>query len=69
MVFNDYIGENEDRAPIYLTAIDIIDIDGDGILEIFIDLYGYEQGGHVAIYKYMKNKVYGETNYRTSMLP
>lgn len=72
IIFNDY--RTVDYAdpsdpPLYLKAIDLIDIDNDGIIEILIDLYGYEQGGRVAIYKYEDNQVQGQTNHVTNILP
>jgi len=69
IIFNDYVVEDDSRDPIYLENIDIMDIDNDGIMEILIDLLGYEQGGNVAIYKYEKGKIYGKTNYVTTILP
>jgi len=69
VVFSDYEKENDGDEAIYLTNVDIIDIDGDGILEIFIDLYGNENSGSVAIYKYNDGKVYGTTNYKASTMP
>jgi len=69
IVFTDYKKENGGEEVIYLTNVDIIDIDGDGVFEIFIDLYGKEDNGRVAIYRYKDNQIYGLTNYKTSIIP
>ena len=67
--FNDYRWDDNISDPVYLKNIDVIDIDNDGTMEIFIDLYMYEESGNVTIYKYMNNQIYGETNYTASTLP
>ncbi|MCL1917308.1 MAG: hypothetical protein FWG14_03170 [Peptococcaceae bacterium] len=59
----------ESRKELSHLKIDIMDIDSDGIMEILIDCYGYEQGGNVAIYKFDGKQVFGETNYETNNLP
>lgn len=70
ITFTDYKTEAEkNNTPIYLENIDIMDIDRDDIMEILIDLYGYEESGKVAIYKYDGSQVQGEINYKSNILP